>query len=61
MLAWCRNVKAAKAVLDDHDGDVEALKARGLGCSRMRPRSKLARPAFPMRGRRPMKADEAVG
>ena len=27
MLAGCRNVKAAKAVLDDHGGDVEALKA----------------------------------
>ena len=27
MLAGCRNVKAAKAVLEDHGGDVEALKA----------------------------------
>ena len=26
-LAGCRNVKAARAVLDDYDGDVEALKA----------------------------------
>ena len=26
-LAGCRNVKAAKAVLDDHGGDVDALKA----------------------------------
>ncbi|MBQ2630570.1 MAG: hypothetical protein IJG13_12930 [Kiritimatiellae bacterium] len=25
-LAGCRNVKAARAVLDDHDGDVSALK-----------------------------------
>ncbi len=27
MLAGCRNVKAAKAVLEDHGGDVEVLKA----------------------------------
>ena len=27
MLAGCRNVKAARAVLEDHGGDVEALKA----------------------------------
>lgn len=27
MLAGCRNVKAARSVLEDHDGDVEALKA----------------------------------
>ena len=26
LLAGCRNVKAAKAVLDDHGGDVDALK-----------------------------------
>ena len=26
-LAGCRNVKAAKAVLEDHGGDIEALKA----------------------------------
>ena len=26
MLAGCRNVKAAKALLGDHGGDVEALK-----------------------------------
>lgn len=26
-LAGCRNVKAARAVLDEHDGDVTALKA----------------------------------
>ena len=26
-LAGCRNVKAARAVLDDYDGDVDALKA----------------------------------
>ena len=27
LLAGCRNVKAARAVLDDHGGDVDALKA----------------------------------
>ena len=27
MLAGCRNVKAARAVLEDHGGDIEALKA----------------------------------
>ena len=27
MLAGCRNVKAARAVLEDHGGDVDALKA----------------------------------
>lgn len=26
-LAGCRNVKAARAVLDDHNGDIDALKA----------------------------------
>ena len=26
-LAGCRNLKAARAVLDEHDGDVSALKA----------------------------------
>lgn len=26
-LAGCRNVKAARAILDEHDGDVSALKA----------------------------------
>lgn len=47
-LAGCRNVKAAHAVLDDYNGDVEALKSAEPGCSRptsMQP----ARPACPTR------------
>lgn len=47
-LAGVRNVKAARAVLADHGGDVDAPRRPSRGCSRTLPPSSLAaRPGSP--------------
>lgn len=57
-LAGVRNVKAARAILDDHGGDVEALKeAEPCGCLPMPPPSRrAARRGFPTQAPRPTPA-----
>ncbi len=49
-LVGCRNVKAAKAVLDDHGGDVDALKAAEPWMFAETPQKQAGRTGLPNAG-----------
>lgn len=57
-LAGVRNVKAARAMLGDYDGEVDALRAESRGFSLMRapPSPRAARPDFLTRAQAPTRA-----
>ena len=57
-LAGVRNVKAARAMLDDYDGDVTRSRQRNRGSLRMRslPSPRAERPGFPTRAQAPTRA-----
>lgn len=61
-LAGVRNVKAARAILADHDNDIDKLKEPSRSSSRRResaPRTAPARPGFPTPVRPPTPASSS--